>query len=40
MGSSLEVESVYDLGSKFSFELRQTVVKRVSDTDNMGEKQI
>lgn len=28
MDSSLEVESVYELGSKFSFELRQTAVSR------------
>ncbi len=27
MGSTLEVESVYELGSKFSFQLKQTVVK-------------
>jgi signal transduction histidine kinase/DNA-binding NarL/FixJ family response regulator len=27
MGSSLEVESIYELGSKFSFRLKQTVVK-------------
>ncbi|MCR5789149.1 MAG: response regulator [Lachnospiraceae bacterium] len=27
MGSSLQVESIYGLGSKFSFSLRQTVVK-------------
>ena len=27
MGASLEVESVYELGSKFSFKLKQTVVK-------------
>ena len=27
MGSSLQVESIYELGSKFSFELKQTVVK-------------